>query len=483
MERKQMNNSGQAGCGGSGETPVSAEVGKLWGGRFTGATDPVMEKFNASIDFDKRMWKEDILGSQAYVKALERVGLVTEEERIAIGDGLGKISEEWKNGIFEIKAGDEDIHTANERRLRELIGSAAGKLHTGRSRNDQCATDVRLWLKTRLDKLDTYLKDFIQVIVTRAKHEIDILMPGYTHLQRAQPIRWSQWLLSYAFALQRDIQRLTELKTRVDVCPLGCGALAGNPFNVNREFLAKELHFTGVSGNSLDGTSGRDFVVEFLFWSSMTMIHLSKWAEDLIIYSTKEFSFVQLSDAYSTGSSLMPQKKNADSLELIRGKSGRVFGKCAGFMMTLKGLPSTYNKDLQEDKEAMFDAYDTLEGVLQVAIGALSTLEVNKKAASNALSPDMLATDLAYYLVRKGVPFREAHGLSGSAVHLAETKKCSMKDLTLEDLKKVSSAFDNDVSSVWNYENSVEQYTSVGGTSRQSVTQQIEQLTQWLKSH
>ncbi|XP_070572641.1 argininosuccinate lyase-like isoform X2 [Ptychodera flava] len=461
---------------------TTKEAGKLWGGRFTGATDPVMEKFNASIEFDKRMWKADIQGSQAYVKALEKVGLVTKDERQAIEEGLDKVAEEWNDGSFSIQAGDEDIHTANERRLKELIGSAAGKLHTGRSRNDQVVTDMRLWMRDNLSVLGNYLKQLIQVIISRAKKEIDVLMPGYTHLQRAQPIRWSQWLLSYGTALQRDMQRLREIMTRICVCPLGCGALAGNPFNVDRESIAKELGFPGISANSLDGTSGRDFVAEFLFWSSMTMITLSKWAEDLIIYSTKEFAFVQLSDAYSTGSSLMPQKKNPDSLELIRGKSGRVFGKCAGFLMTMKGLPSTYNKDLQEDKEAMFDAYDTLEGVLQVAVGVMSTLQVNKKAAHDALSPDMLATDLAYYLVRKGVPFREAHGLSGNAVHLAETKKCSMKDLTLEDLKKVSAAFDNDVASVWNYENSVEQYTSSGGTSRQSVLKQIEQLNKWLET-
>uniref|UniRef100_A0ABM0GIB6 Argininosuccinate lyase-like n=1 Tax=Saccoglossus kowalevskii TaxID=10224 RepID=A0ABM0GIB6_SACKO len=311
------------------------EAGKLWGGRFTGVTDPIMEKFNASIDFDKRMWKADIQGSQAYVKALQKVGLVTMEEMQAIHNGLEKVGEEWASGNFQIQAGDEDIHTANERRLKELIGSPAGKLHTGRSRNDQCATDFRIWLRDGLPLLKNLLRDFITVLVNRAKMEVHILMPGYTHLQRAQPIRWSHWLLS--------------------------GALAGNPFNVDREFLAKELQFDSICGNSLDGTAGRDYVAEFLFWASMTMVNLSKWSEDLIIYSTKEFSFIKLSDAYSTGSSLMPQKKNPDSLELIRGKSGRVFGKCAGFMMTMKGLPSTYNKDLQEDKEAVFEAYDTME--------------------------------------------------------------------------------------------------------------------------
>ncbi|XP_072043943.1 LOW QUALITY PROTEIN: argininosuccinate lyase-like [Amphiura filiformis] len=454
--------------------------GKLWGGRFTGETDPIMEQFNASIGYDKRMWKADIQGSQAYVKALHKVDIVTEEEMNLILDGLKKVGQEWEAGTFTIEKGDEDIHTANERRLKELIGQPAGKLHTGRSRNDQVATDMRIWLREELTTLRHHLINLVHVIVERARRDIDVLMPGYTHLQRAQVIRWSHWLLSYAWALQRDVQRLQELTSRVNVLPLGCGALAGNPFNVDRDFLAKELNFTGVAGNSLDGTSGRDFVAEFLFWASMTNMHLSKMAEDLIIYSTKEFHFVQLADAYSTGSSLMPQKKNPDSLELILGKSGRVFGHCAGFMMSMKGLPSTYNKDLQEDKEAMFDVYDTLMGVLQVTTGVLSTLTINKEAMRGALSPDMLATDLAYYLVRKGIPFRDAHGLSGGCVALAETKMCAVADLTVEDLKTVSPAFEPDVSSVWDYENSVEQYTSAGGTSRSSVLQQIKQLETWM---
>ncbi|XP_014664013.1 PREDICTED: argininosuccinate lyase-like isoform X2 [Priapulus caudatus] len=415
---------------------------KLWGGRFTGATDPIMEKFNASIGYDQRMAQADIEGSKAYVKAIQRAGLVTAEERDAIVAGLTAVAAEWEAGSFLLKPGDEDIHTANERRLKELIGAPAGKLHTGRSRNDQAATDTRIWLRGGVRTLRGHLYDLIKVLVLRAEQEIDILMPGYTHMQRAQPIRWSHWLLSYAWALSRDMQRLDELAPRVNVCPLGSGALAGNPFNVDREMLAADLGFATISGNSLDATGGRDFVAEFLFWATMTATHLSKLAEDLILYCTKEFSYVTLSDAYSTGSSLMPQKKNADSLELIRGKAGRVFGTCAGFMMVLKGLPSTYNKDLQEDKEAMFDVYDTMTGVLQVATGTLSTLTVHPEACTAALSSDMLATDLAYYLVRKGIPFREAHGLSGGAVALAEQKGCTIQDLSVQDLKTISTTFE-----------------------------------------
>ncbi|XP_048257049.1 argininosuccinate lyase-like [Haliotis rufescens] len=460
----------------------AGEGSKLWGGRFTGATDPIMEKFNASISYDKRMWKADIEGSQAYVKALEKVGIVTAAERDSILGGLEKVKEEWQKDEFELKPGDEDIHTANERRLKELIGAAGGKLHTGRSRNDQVATDMRLWMRDAQLQLRTYLTDFISVILNRAKSEIDILLPGYTHLQRAQPIRWSHWLLSYGWMLQRDLKRLDQLRERTAVLPLGSGALAGNPFDVDRDFLAKELGLGDVTGNSLDAVSDRDFVVEFLFWASLLSTHLSRWAEDLILYSTKEFSFVTLSDAYSTGSSLMPQKKNSDSLELIRGKSGRLFGNCSGFMMSLKGIPSTYNKDLQEDKEAMFDTYDTLAGILQVATGVLSTLKIYPDSMSAALSSDMLATDVAYYLVRKGVPFREAHSLAGGCVALAERKGCVMEKLLLEDLKTVSPLFESDVANVWNYENSVDQYTAYGGTAKSSVEKQISNLETWLQS-
>ncbi|KAK7087754.1 argininosuccinate lyase-like [Littorina saxatilis] len=460
--------------------PEAGEGNKLWGGRFTGATDPVMEAFNASISYDKRMWKADIEGSQAYIQAIAKVNIVTAEERDSILKGLEQIKGEWASGSFDLKPGDEDIHTANERRLKELIGSAAGKLHTGRSRNDQVATDMRLWLGDALLTLRGHLVSLLKVICQRAETEEEVLMPGYTHLQRAQPIRWSHWLLSYGWMLQRDIQRLDQLRQRVMVLPLGSGALAGNPFGVDRKFLQEELGMQGLSKNSLDAVSDRDFVAEFLFWASLLSIHLSRWAEDLILYCTKEFNFVALSDAYSTGSSLMPQKKNADSLELIRGKAGRVYGNCCGFMMSLKGIPSTYNKDLQEDKEAMFDTYDTLSGVLQVATGVLSTLKIHPKEMEGALSADMLATDLAYYLVRKGVPFRDAHCVAGECVALAEKKGCSLSDLTVQDMKSVNQLFGEDIGSVWNYSNSVDQYSAVGGTGLSSVRQQFTEMKEWL---
>uniref|UniRef100_A0A672LXC2 Argininosuccinate lyase n=1 Tax=Sinocyclocheilus grahami TaxID=75366 RepID=A0A672LXC2_SINGR len=423
---------------------ASSEGNKLWGGRFVGNTDPIMEKFNASIAYDQRMWEADVKGSKAYVKALQKAGLVTQNEMEQILTGLDKVFDEWSKGEFKIKPGDEDIHTANERRLKEFIGDPAGKLHTGRSRNDQVATDTRLWLRDAINTLKELALQLISTMVERAAVEIEILCPGYTHMQRAQPIRWSHWILR---------------------CILG-------EFYLN--YILLEV--------SMDATGQRDFVAEFLFWASMCLTHLSKMAEDLILYSTKEFSFITLTDAYSTGSSLMPQKKNADSLELIRSKAGRVFGRCAGFLMTLKGLPSTYNKDLQEDKEAMFDTYDTVHAVLQVATGVISTLKVNQPAMEGALSPDMLATDLAYHLVRKGMPFREAHSCAGKAVYIAESKNIHLSQITVEDLQTVSPLFDKDVSSVWDYNRSVEQYSAPGGTARSSVTAQIEHFRTWLQA-
>ncbi|XP_057677221.1 argininosuccinate lyase isoform X2 [Corythoichthys intestinalis] len=459
---------------------MTAEGSKLWGGRFVGAIDPVMERFNSSVAYDQRMWDADLRGSKAYVKALHKAGLVTGDEMVSILQGLEKISEEWSKGVFALKDGDEDIHTANERRLKELIGVAAGKLHTGRSRNDQVVTDMRLWLRDAIATLTDNALLLISAMVERAAAEIDVLFPGYTHMQRAQPIRWSHWILSHAVALRRDVERLQQIRKRVNVLPLGSGALAGTPFAIDRELLRTELSFDEISLNSMDATAQRDFVAEFLFWASLCATHLSKMAEDLLMYSTKEFSFITLSDAYSTGSSLMPQKKNADSLELIRSKAGRIFGRCTGFMMTLKGLPSSYNKDLQEDKEAMFDCYDTILPVLQVTTGVISTLKINNDAMEAALSPDMLATDLAYYLVRKGVAFRDAHALSGKVVFAAESKNVALNQLTSEDLKEISPLFGSDVSSVWDYTSSVEQYAAPGGTAKSSVSAQIHQLRVWM---
>ncbi|RPD66308.1 argininosuccinate lyase [Lentinus tigrinus ALCF2SS1-7] len=446
---------------------------KLWGGRFTGKTDPLMHEFNQSLRYDQRMYAADIEGSIAYSKGLSRVGILTTEEQKKIEEGLRAVGKEWEQGTFKIQADDEDIHTANERRLTELIGPLGGKLHTGRSRNDQVATDMRLWLLGEVRNVEKGLKDLIRVMVERADKEKDVLMPGYTHLQRGQPIRWSHLLLSHAFSFRADLERLQQLIPRISVLPLGSGALAGNPFAVDREFLAEELGFESVSENSLYGVSDRDFIVEFMMWGSLAMTHLSRMAEDFIIYSTAEFGFITLSDAYSTGSSMMPQKKNPDSLELLRGKSGRVFGNMAGFLMTYKGLPSTYNKDLQEDKEPLFDAIDTISACLPIAEGVIATLEVHADKMRAALTMDVLATDLADYLVRKGIPFRETHHVSGRAVALAEARKCQLSDLTLQDLRGLHEKFDEDVRAVFDFEASVERRQAIGGPSRKMVDRQI----------
>ncbi|KAF7338386.1 putative argininosuccinate lyase [Mycena venus] len=456
---------------------------KLWGGRFTGKTDPLMHAFNQSLKYDQRMHAADIKGSIAYAKSLTLVGILTKEEETKITKGLTVVGKEWQDGIFQVKEDDEDIHTANERRLSEIIGPLGGKLHTGRSRNDQVATDMRLWLLEQVQDIEQSVKGLLQVIVDRADKEKDILLPGYTHLQRGQPIRWSHLLLSHATSFRYDLERLQQLIPRISVLPLGSGALAGNPFAVDREFLAKELGFASIAENSMWGVGDRDFIVEFLMWSSLTMTHISRMAEDLIVYSTAEFGFVTLSDAYSTGSSIMPQKKNPDSLELLRGKAGRIFGNAsimAGFVMTLKGLPSTYNKDLQEDKEPLFDSVDNVSASLKIAEGVIATMDVHADKMFKALTMDVLATDLADYLVRKGIPFRETHHVSGRAVALAESRKCQLNELTLADFKSLNENFSDDIHSVFNFKASVERRESIGGTSKKMVERQVSVLREVL---
>ncbi|EME84448.1 uncharacterized protein MYCFIDRAFT_187453 [Pseudocercospora fijiensis CIRAD86] len=459
----------------NGNAPAA---GKLWGGRFTGGTDPIMVQYNESIYFDRVFYSQDIRGSIAYARANKNSGLLTEHEFSEIERGFKQVLQEWQENKFEIHPGvDEDIHTANERRLAEIIGKdVAGKLHTGRSRNDQVATDMRLWLRDQLEILERHLIAFLKVIAARAEKEIEHVMPGYTHLQRAQPIRWSHWMLLYGSFFASDLQRLREVQARINKSPLGCGALAGNPFNIDRDAMAKELGFDGLIMNSMAGVGDRDFVIETMQWGTMLMTHLSRWAEDLIIYSTGEFAFIKLADTYSTGSSLMPQKKNPDSLELIRGKSGRAFGHMTGLMMSVKGIPSTYNKDLQESVEPLLDHIKTVGDSVQIATGVLSTLSIYPENMLKSLSPDMLATDLADYLVRKGVPFRETHHISGRVVALAESEGKPMDTLTFEQLKGVDGRFEKDVLGVFDYQKSVEMRSAKGGTSKSAVLEQIEAI-------
>mmetsp|Transcript_10438 Transcript_10438/g.31394 ORF Transcript_10438/g.31394 Transcript_10438/m.31394 type:complete len:488 (-) Transcript_10438:1191-2654(-) len=452
---------------------------KLWGGRFRGDTDPVMEKFNNSLRFDKRMWEEDLTGSAAYARAIHRAGIITLEERDVILRGLDKVRQEWESGTFVVVDGDEDIHTANERRLTEFVGDAGKKLHTGRSRNDQVATDVRLWLRRHLATAGGEVCTLLEVMCDIAEQNIEILMAGYTHLQPAQPVRFSHWVMSHASAILRDAQRLTDLMNRVNVLPLGCGALAGHAFGIDRDALAQDLGFGEVSLNSLDTVCDRDFVAETLWWASMMQVHLSQVSEDLIVLNLQRC--VEISDAYATGSSLMPQKKNPDALELLRGKAGRLLGHQCGFMATLKGLPRSYNKDLQEDKEPLFDTIDTVHDVLQISAGVFATLKPRPMQLLETLMPEMLATDLAEYLVRKGVPFRETHHIAGAAVKMAEDLQTPLSSLTVEQLQTLHSSFEDDViAEVFDFEKSVERKSSIGGTSKRSVMATVMRIRQFV---
>ncbi len=445
----------------------------LWGGRFADRPDDLMRRFGDSIGFDIRLWDADVTASMAYAKALARVGIIDEDERYALLEGLARVRTEFADGEFLAQPDDEDIHTAIERRLGELVGRVAGKLHTGRSRNDQVTTDTRLYLREQIARLRQQLAQLQRAIVDRAKAHIDLLMPGYTHLQPAQPVRFSHWLLSFFWMLQRDRDRLEGLTRRVNVLPLGAGALSGNPFGIDQAYLARELGFEAVALNSMDIVSDRDYLVEFLSWASLTQIHLSRLAEDLILYSSREFGFMEIADAYATGSSLMPQKKNADSLELIRGKTGRVVGDLVSILMVLKGLPTTYNKDLQEDKEALFDTIDTLTMTLPIASGIIETLVVHPERMQAALTDEMLATELADYLVRKGVPFREAHHMVGQVVQKALAQGAGLRDLLLSDYQEVSRLFDRDLMRSLSFEQAVERRDSVGGTARASLETQL----------
>ncbi|KAF2465934.1 argininosuccinate lyase [Lindgomyces ingoldianus] len=455
----------------------------LWGGRFTQGLDPLMEQYNCSLPYDRLFYAQDIAGSIAFARANFNNGILTADEFSAIEKGFAQITEEWKSDSFVVKQNDEDIHTANERRLSEIVGKEiGGKLHTGRSRNEQIATDMRLWLREELRKIEGWLGELVMCAVGRAEAEIEVLMPGYTHLQKAQPVRWSHWLLSHATSFSFELERLREVIKRVNRSPLGCGALAGNPFKIDREAMAKELGFDGLLYNSMNAVADRDFVFETLQWGSSFMLKISRWAEDLIIYSSLEFGFVRLADAYSTGSSLMPQKKNADSLELLRGKSGRAFGHMAGLYCTIKGLPTTYNKDLQESVEPLIDHMKTVGDSIQIATGVLSTLTINPEKMFAALAPEMLATEFADYLVRKGVPFREGHHISGRVVALAEQEGVPMDKLSLEQLKGIDARLGDDVIECLDYERAVELKDATGGTSKSAVREQIEVLKKTLSA-
>ena len=446
----------------------------LWSGRFSTRLNEQAWELNSSLPVDKRLAIQDVDGSLAWADALHKAKILSDEEHAQIALGLASVKEEFSSGQFSFAASDEDIHTAVERRLAELIGAAAGKLHTGRSRNDQVATDFRLWMLQTIPALNDVLKDLQSAFVEQAELAGETIMPGYTHLQRAQPILLAHWWMSHFWPLQRDRERLIDLIKRVSVLPLGSGALAGTPIPVDRVELAKSLGFADVLQNSMDAVSDRDFAAEFLFCAAMIGIHLSKLAEQIVLYTSAEFGFFELSDSFSTGSSLMPQKKNPDVFELTRGKAGTLIGLLTGLLATLKGLPSTYDKDLQEDKQSVFQATDILLAVLPVIAGALRTITAKPEKMSAAIDSSMMATDLADYLVSKGIPFREAHAIVGKAVRAAGEKKVGLEELPLEVYQALSPAFEADVVQVFDPMKTVEKRDAIGGTSPQSVKNQIQ---------
>ncbi|MFZ1061463.1 MAG: argininosuccinate lyase, partial [Candidatus Rokuibacteriota bacterium] len=447
-----------------------APHGKPWGGRFTGPIDPAAERFTASLGFDRRLWPYDLEGSRAWARALHRAGLLTKEELAQILGGLDEVGQELAAGAFPFRPELEDIHMNIERRLQEKAGAVGGKLHTGRSRNDQIALDERLYLRDVIGRIDRGLREVQSALIRRAEEHLGVPMPGYTHLQRAQPILFSHHLLAYVFMLQRDRERFRDCLGRVNVLPLGSGALAGTAFAIDRDALARDLGFARPSSNSLDAVSDRDFLLEFLSAAAILGMHWSRLAADLTLWATAEFGFVEFSDAFATGSSILPQKKNPDVAELIRGKCGRLYGNLLAVLTTLKGLPLAYNSDMQEDKEPLFDTVDALEAILGVLPPMLASLTFNADRMREAAGADYsTATDLADYLVRKGLPFRQAHEVVGGVVrHAIETKR-ALEALSLEELKRFSPLFVADVFQAISVEASLRARAVSGGTAPEAV--------------
>ncbi|MGQ9525496.1 MAG: argininosuccinate lyase [Armatimonadota bacterium] len=456
---------------------------RLWGGRFSGETSPDIRSFLDSFSFDVRLARHDVLASIAHARMLTRQGIISPEEGSAIEKGLVQILSEIDACTPSFDPDSEDIHTAVEARLKQLIGDAAGKLHTARSRNDQVATDLRLWLKDEIASTDEKLKDLQAALMEQAEAHAETLIPGYTHLQRAQPVVLAHHLLAYFWMLQRDRERLADCLRRTDVCPLGAAALAGTSFPIDREATARDLGFSSVAPNSIDAVSDRDFVAEFIADASIIMVHLSRLVEELILWSTSEFGFVELDDAYTTGSSIMPQKKNPDAAELVRGKCGRVFGHLTGILTTLKGLPLAYNKDLQEDKEALFDTADTLQGALTACIGMICTAKFRPERTARATEdPFVAATDVADFLARSGVPFRQAHEIVGRMVRYCIDNNCGLYDLSIDQLRSFWDGFPPDYRIPTPAE-CVRARSSFGGTSPDRVREQLAQARSAWQQH
>ncbi len=449
---------------------------QMWGGRFAAGPDAIMEAINASIGFDKRMAEQDIRGSRAHAAMLAAQGILTDSEAAAIREGLFTVLSEIQSGNFEFSTALEDIHMNVEARLKEIVGEPAGRLHTARSRNDQVATDFRLWVRDQFDAVEQGLLALINALLVQAEHGADWVMPGFTHLQTAQPVTWGHHMMAYVEMLGRDLSRVRDARKRMNECPLGSAALAGTSFDIDRHMTSADLGFDRPTANSLDAVSDRDFALEFLSVASICAMHLSRFAEELVIWSSAQFRFVTLSDRFSTGSSIMPQKKNPDAAELIRAKVGRIFGANVALMMVMKGLPLAYSKDMQEDKEQVFDAADNLMLALAAMEGMVKDMSANvDNLAAAAGSGFSTATDLADWLVRAvNMPFRTAHHVTGTLVAMAESKGCDLADLSIEDMKSVHDEITEDVYSVLTVENSVKSRMSYGGTSPAQVRVQIQ---------
>ncbi|APG28802.1 argininosuccinate lyase [Syntrophotalea acetylenivorans] len=452
---------------------------KPWAGRFTQPTDEFVEAFTASIDFDQRLYRYDIQGSIAHARMLAKQSIITDEEAQTIVSGLESILTDIEEGNFEFSVSLEDIHMNIEAKLIERIGSVGGKLHTARSRNDQVALDIRLYLRDELQTIQDYLDKLQESLLEQAESNLSVIMPGYTHLQTAQPVLFSHHMLAYYEMLRRDAGRLKDLFKRLNLLPLGAGALAGTTFPIDREFVAEQLGFDGVTRNSLDSVSDRDFALEFCGASAILMMHLSRLSEELIIWSSADFDFISLSDSFCTGSSIMPQKKNPDVPELVRGKTGRVYGNMVSLLTVMKALPLAYNKDMQEDKEPLFDTLDTVKGSLKVFADMIAQLTVNadnmREAAARGFST---ATDVADYVVRKGIPFRDAHEIVGKTVRYCIENDKDIPELTLEEFRSFSEHIEEDIYDYVTLDASVNSRRATGGTAREAVQREIARARQ-----
>ena len=458
-------------------------MAQLWGGRFTKQTDQLVFDFNASITFDKRLFHEDVTGSIVHATMLAKQGILTEEERKSIVEGLTGILEDVDDGTLAIDETQEDIHSFVEATLIDRIGDAGKKLHTGRSRNDQVALDMRLYTRARVAEIDGLLKKLLEAILDTMENNLDTYMPGFTHLQKAQPITLAHHYGAYFEMFKRDRQRLSDIYKRMNYCPLGAGALAGTTYPLDREYTARLLRFEGPTLNSIDSVADRDYLIEFLSALSTIMMHLSRFSEEIIIWNSNEYQFVELDDAYSTGSSIMPQKKNPDIAELVRGKTGRVYGALMALLTTMKGLPLAYNKDMQEDKEMAFDAMDTAADCITLFTGMIQTMKFRKdRMAKSAMNGFTNATDAADYLVGKGVPFRDAHGIIGRLVLYCIEKDTSIDALSLGELRSISDKFDEDIYDAISLKTCVEKRLTIGAPGEKMLKQVIEKNKEYLKN-